>query len=466
MKIKWFVIPTILFIVIQIVFPISASSSNGPSLPSETTTTRTTAGTITPDIDFVKIGESVQFACTTPSPNVTATWTVRDSNIASVTSNGLVTGISQGRTYLTAMWSGGSKTITINVGEIAEGTHIICNKGTNKYMNVEEPTNGSINADGNNIEQLEYPREGKGEWIVTMLDTGYYTIQCKHTSKYLGVEDISEGAGASIKQYTYRARNYGLQWIIEKTGTDSYKFIPRSGESANLVLAIPIGVTSDGTDLILANYYENINYKNEWEFPTLINASLIAFPEDHDRSSFFDDTASDLATIGYTNPVTTADGMILYDLKFVMNKSKIILLRTHGSQHTVTTNDNPLRDSYLCDLNNTELVIYGACSTAAGEQAEDNLVTATVEKGARTAIGFEYPVEYSSCNAWCMWFFHYYRQYYNDHTKNLDDVCSKTDEHLQDYEYYDCDYTNENNETSHISVKHFYIAGSHSFPNR
>lgn len=408
----------------------------------------------------------MQFACTTPSPNVTATWTVRDSNIASVTSNGLVTGISQGRTYLTAMWSGGSKTITINVGEIAEGTHIICNKGTNKYMNVEEPTNGSINADGNNIEQLEYPREGKGEWIVTMLDTGYYTIQCKHTSKYLGGEDISEGAGAAIKQYTYSARNYGLQWIIIKADSGGYKFIPRSSESTDLVLAIPNGITSDGTNLTLAYYSDNTNYKDEWEFPTIIDASLIAFPEDHDRSSFFDDTASDLSAIGYTNPITTADGMTLYDLKFVMSKSKIILLRTHGSRHTVTTNDNPLRDSYLCDLDNTELVIYGACSTAEGGQSGDNLVTATVEKGARTAIGFMYTVEYDSCNQWRSWFFEYYKLYYNDQTKNLDDVRTQVNLILKEHKYYDRDYVEEDGSIVHISIAKSIIAGSHSFPNR
>ena len=48
-----------------------------------------------------------------------------------------MTGVSQGRPYLTATWQGVSLTVAIKVGALEEGTCFIGNKQIGKYMDLE-----------------------------------------------------------------------------------------------------------------------------------------------------------------------------------------------------------------------------------------------------------------------------------------------------------------------------------------
>ena len=78
----------------------------------------TSAITISPADNFVKIEEQQQYTCV--GATSTPTWSIRDSGIATVDSTGLVTGVSQGQTYLTAYVDGVYITATIKVGAIEE----------------------------------------------------------------------------------------------------------------------------------------------------------------------------------------------------------------------------------------------------------------------------------------------------------------------------------------------------------
>jgi|GEM_PF-4820943 len=81
--------------------------------------------------------------------------------------------------------------------------------------------------------------------------------------------------------------------------------------------------------------------------------------------------------------------------------SKIFVIRTHGAQNAVVIDDPTgqsqdkvlLTTNDLAGLNsnffgNCSLVLYGACETGKGESAENNMVNATLSKGAQSVIGF------------------------------------------------------------------------------
>ena len=87
------------------------------------------------------------------------------------------------------------------------------------------------------------------------------------------------------------------------------------------------------------------------------------------------------------------------------------------------------------------------------------MVTATVDAGARTVIGFENSVYSTACNRWCMKFFEYYVTFTNQSGKTIMDVCVATDKYMQNdilYEGYDGDRL--------ISLKNFVVCGEITFP--
>ena len=125
---------------------------------SEIVTTST--ATISPADNFLKIGESQRYTCIGATGIVT--WTISDTNIATVNATGRVTGVSQGQTYLTAMWDGGSLSVTIKVGALEEGTYYIQNFMSGLYMELEN----SAVSEGTPIEQSEFDGGNQSRWII------------------------------------------------------------------------------------------------------------------------------------------------------------------------------------------------------------------------------------------------------------------------------------------------------------
>lgn len=238
--------------------PVSADTQDTvPDTLSSAEIATTSAITITPADDFLKIGEQQQYTCLGTSSTVT--WMIRDTNIASVSSTGLVTGKSQGQTYLSAYVDGSYITATIKVGDLEEGTYFLKNKGTSMYMELENAST----IDGAPIEQQTFDGQRPSQWIIAMESTGVYSIRCAYTGKYIGVEDSSTEVHAAIKQYSSIANQKGRQWYIAITTSGAYRFTPRS--ALTLALAVPSsGSTVSGTNLSQILYTDNANYRDEW----------------------------------------------------------------------------------------------------------------------------------------------------------------------------------------------------------
>lgn len=213
--------------------------------------------TISPADNFVKIEEQQQYTCV--GATGTPTWSIRDSGIATVDNTGLVTGVAQGQTYLTAYVDGVYITITIKVGAIEEGTYYIGNRMSGFYMELQNATA----TEGTPVQQWQFYGQTKSRWIITLESTGVYSIRSALTNYYIGVKDSSPEEGATINQYASIANQRGRQWKIETTSDGTYKFHPYYNQ--NMAISVPeTGSTVKGTDLVQLISEDITDYRNEW----------------------------------------------------------------------------------------------------------------------------------------------------------------------------------------------------------
>ena len=126
---------------------------------------------------------------------------------------------------------------------------------------------GPSTADGTNIQQCDFHGHSKSRWIITLeANSGYYLLKSEYSNKYIGVDTNSTSTNPGIKQYSFHRTNANIRWELEETDDGAYKLLPKSRGSSDRVMAVPIGTTSNGTDLIETVYTNDTNYKDEWIF--------------------------------------------------------------------------------------------------------------------------------------------------------------------------------------------------------
>ena len=193
------------------------------------------------------------------------TWTISDTSVINSTSDiGRFSGVSSGKTTLTLSnkLTGYTKSFTIACGTIREGTYMILNKDTGRYMDVEGPSYNS----GAYIQQWDYHAGSQEKWEVTLLVNGDYIIESLYSHKYLRVENGSTSANAKIIQYSdYNWTS--CRWKIEDTASGAYKIIPMLVSS--FAVSVPLNTNSNGTDLVQLQYSNDSNYRDEWIFDNI-----------------------------------------------------------------------------------------------------------------------------------------------------------------------------------------------------
>ena len=135
-----------------------------------------------------------------------------------------------------------------------EGTYLIRNNGTTKYVDIEGP---SVN-EGALIHQWEYSEKASRRWIIEHVSggEGYVRIKSEHSNKYLGVDSTD----TTVIKQTSAQNNYTL-WKFERTSAGNLKLICKAYDET-LVLAPSSNAT--GADLILTTYTDNSDYTDEW----------------------------------------------------------------------------------------------------------------------------------------------------------------------------------------------------------
>ena len=315
------------------------------------------------------------------------------------------------------------------IPDIVGDTGFVENVATEKYMEIEGPST----IEGAFIQQCEFNGTTQTKWLFQVQSGGYFTIKSTYSHLYVGVDPTNT---EYIRQYDSIENN--TLWRFVETSSGNYKLVCKSLEASGYVLATHSQTSGDGSNLMMTAYIDDADYRDEWSAHIARGAALLAVKTNYDRSSYFGSIQSGLESIGYincfNNHSTISSDIMGADLLNYMRYSKITLLRTHGSKTAVelshgfftVTDFWTLPSNYLAY---SDLIIYGACSTAeGGEYDTTNLVNATLSAGAETVIGFETSVGAFSCNYWCLCFFEYYVQNYNVEGKTFSEAC--------DYAYY------------------------------
>ncbi len=141
------------------------------------------------------------------------------------------------------------------------------------------------------------------------------------------------------------------------------------------------------------------------------DVSMIAIPEEYDRSSFFDESIVEFSQMGYDDVYAKKGCMNDEFLQSYLTNSKVAIVRTHGLETWISTSNAPwgLDTEFSLpenSFNGVDPVVYGCCLSGATPSGTFNgepksLAEATVEAGATTVIGFNDIVYAAEVNSWC-----------------------------------------------------------------
>ena len=208
--------------------------------------------------------------------NQGVTWTSSNTDVAKVNSSGVVTGVAAGTSVITAKstyntsWS---KTFTVNIGDIPNGTYFFRNKETLRMLDIEGPTTNANAV----IHQWQFSGHDSQQWEIELQQDGYYTIKSVYSSLYLSVAGNSSSQNATITQLSGGTAT-GQRWKFTKLSNGAYKISAKCGESSNKCLAVADYTTNENGILIQHKTFTNdSNYRDEWyvsEFGTWLALNL------------------------------------------------------------------------------------------------------------------------------------------------------------------------------------------------
>lgn len=185
----------------------------------------------------------------------TISWSSDNVNVATVNSNGQVTGIKAGKATISASVDGTVQKTYIVYVTIPSGVYSIKSMSTNFYLG----TYGGI-SENTNTRLLSKSSDGLSQvqqlWKITYLDSGYYSIRPMHkldmgltvASKSAVISSIStEDTIASVplvNRWTIQYNASGYQFL--HTGTISQALCPADGTSSpGLGVTVAVGQSSN-----------------------------------------------------------------------------------------------------------------------------------------------------------------------------------------------------------------------------
>ena len=357
----------------------------------------------------------------TNSQNIT--WSV--SNAAAVTINqntGVVTGVTPNdfTTIIASITYNGtiySETYGLHVTAFPNGTYYIRNKETGQYADIYDQTA----ANGISVQQRNFHGLDSQIWILNHQGDGTYTIRTEKaiTSIFMGIAGNSATVGSNIVLRNGTIES-GMKWVIQPTSQSAYKLIPKSGENANLVLAVNANTPStDGATLQQRVYTTDSNYEDEWEVIYAEKVTLLALHDvdEEPRYAYFNE-----ATYNFRIETNNSLSFVKTDwdeqwsgtemINYLQN-SEIYFIHTHGEKNGIQIGPNnsmlTMADIANLDLSTLQLAVLLACETAKDysaahivSRAPVNFVEQMILCGAETVIGFTGQPEVNDCNhlAW------------------------------------------------------------------
>lgn len=270
------------------------------------------------------------------------------------------------------------------------------------------------------------------EWRVRYQGNGYFSIS--RGNNYLYCTGSTSGTRVLLSS---NVSQNGCLWKITKSG-NYYQLAPKSavsGDTASAVLglnsAVPTLVSSSSQygrlRIIRSHYYYNYDM-------------TIYAAEDHYHSNnysshtdIFNYACSSLYLKNRDNQclIFTNNDEPYYDTSEItdlMKTSNMFVLRAHGSPtsfvlnakdgngsfigSTTTYNISLINNMNSSALNNLKCALFLSCSSAEDSYSDgssaSNFVTAVVDRGARSAIGFDGSVDCRRASMFSSYFFEYF----------------------------------------------------------
>lgn len=296
---------------------------------------------------------------------------------------------------------------------LSSGEYFIRNVGTNRYLDVE---NQNI-ANGAKLCQWRFKGRTSQKWTLSRGSDGYYTITLKKagTKYYMGVQGDQTGNNVQIILRTGTVTN-GMKWKITRTSQGHYKLTAKVSESVGRVLGVGADQANEnGAYIKQRTYYDNTNYRDEWELIGKNGATLFAstgtYNSHYNEHTLIFPDVKDALTYMLFTPVKTKENATKIRFLELMASSKIIYFRGHGEQKCIHTSDKrqvafgdilTLSSGALSDV---KLVLYSACDAGKGRGKAPNMVNITHEMGAQTVIGFDKEQDCEEVNFWTKEFF-------------------------------------------------------------
>ena len=204
----------------------------------------------------------------------------------------------------------------------------------------------------------------------------------------------------------------------------------------------------------------------------IIDVAMLGLKDGTDRTSYFPQVASKLSLIGfdkiYHNHASSV-GPYAADILNYMQNSRILIIRSHGSGEVVQTADGFVNKNIeIAGLNNDalanlDLVIFGMCEGGYGGVNGNNILNAVIDKGAKSAIGFEDPVFPNAANDWITNLINVWCNYSDLSTASLRSFCDvATLVTLRTHP--DFTYPDGELEGMFVSIRNYVVCGSDTVP--
>ncbi|MGM9681340.1 MAG: Ig-like domain-containing protein [Eubacteriales bacterium] len=204
--------------------------------------------------DSVLVGGTLQLTATTTPGGRTVSWSSSDTSVATVSSTGLVTFNRAGTVTVTASASGlNPQTVTL-YGIVSDGVYTLKNAGSQMYVQME----GTHLFQSSDIAQVG----SSGSTNVTMMwrfhyiGSGKYTIR-SYANPTLALGDnadtLPENATTYFTSTTSETGFVNTQWYISDDGVGYILTNVQTGR----ILAVPVGNTTAGTQLIFKDSIES-----------------------------------------------------------------------------------------------------------------------------------------------------------------------------------------------------------------
>lgn len=351
------------------------------------------------------------------------TWSSSDTSVATVNSStGTVTALSDGQSTIKVQvfFAGNfySKTYTMAVIPLPDGTYFIKNREYDKFLQINDGDAPNYNTTGEIMEQWEFDGGAYQMWTLKSLNNGYYEIISAKSTKALSVaEDDVSSTDVSLVQETDLGATR-QQWKISTTDSGYYKIKPRSSEGLDddLVMAVGAGVLDglNGTNIEQRVYTDDGDYKDEWQICNFDTSLLMAI-EDVDgaaRDEYFALTEEYLETVN--NSIISAASTIEFSECTVTNmishlkSSDVFMIHTHGDKDRFKIGDGiwiTMQNLQNADLSNIDLAVLLTCKTGKDfnrshieNNDPQNIVEQMVVCGAETVIGFSEDTYVNDCN--------------------------------------------------------------------